>query len=184
MPPSSSRLDTARGLPVATIADSVLIAEYLDATYPDTPKLFSPGTHALQLAFMPRLRPLYEFVMLPIYNILNPASQPYFRITREKAFGGKMLEQMAPTGTAGEEQWAKVKEGFDVVHGWLEKGKADGPFILGKEPAFFDFFLASYVQWIKVIWDEDSVEWKDISSWSDGTCVALVKALENYETVV
>ncbi|KAG5652519.1 hypothetical protein H0H81_004750 [Sphagnurus paluster] len=171
----------------STIADSVLIAEYLDATYPDTPKLFPPGTRALQLAFidafMLRLRPIQEFVMLPIYNILNPASEGFFRSTREETFG-RTLEQIAPTGAAGEEQWAKLKEGLGVVHGWLEKGKADGPFVLGQEPAFVDFFLASYIQWLKVIWGEDSVEWKDISSWHDGRWVALVKALEKYETAV
>ncbi|KAG5652518.1 hypothetical protein H0H81_004749 [Sphagnurus paluster] len=170
-----------------TIADSVLIAEYLDATYPDTPKLFPPGTLALQLAFidafMPRLRALFQFVVLPTNNILNPPSAAYFRSTREKAFG-TTLEQLAPTGTAGEEQWAKVKEGLGVVNGWLEKGKDDGPFVLGQEPAFVDFFLASYIQWLKVIWDEDSVQWKDISSWHGGRWVALIKALEKYETAV
>ncbi|KAG5652515.1 hypothetical protein H0H81_004745 [Sphagnurus paluster] len=170
-----------------TIADSVLIAEYLDATYPNTPKLFPPGTRVLQLAFidafMPRLPPFFPFVALPTTNILNPVSEAYFRSAREKDFG-TTLEQVAPTGTAGEEHWAKVKEGLDVVNGWLEKGKADGPFVLGKEPAFVDFFLASYIQWLKVIWDEDSVHWKDISSWHGGRWVALVKALEKYETAV
>src|SRR6266446_9283461 len=36
----------------ASIADSVLIAEYLEKTYPDTPKVFPNNTPALQVAFV------------------------------------------------------------------------------------------------------------------------------------
>jgi glutathione S-transferase len=33
------------------ISDSARIADYLDSTYPDTPKVIPAGTHALQKAF-------------------------------------------------------------------------------------------------------------------------------------
>ncbi|KAG5633812.1 hypothetical protein H0H81_005112 [Sphagnurus paluster] len=49
-----------------TLAKSALIAEYLDSAYPDTPKLFPPGTRPLQYAFidvfMSHLDALWQFV--------------------------------------------------------------------------------------------------------------------------
>ncbi|KAF8074134.1 hypothetical protein FPV67DRAFT_788840 [Lyophyllum atratum] len=170
-----------------TLADSALIAEYLDATYPDTPKLFPPGTHALQHAFLsafsPSLGALWQFALPATHTILNPASEEYFRRTREQVFGKKM-EDIPPTGSARDEEWAKVKAGFDTVNGWLEKGKANGPYFLGKEPAFVDFVVASFILWFKKIWGADSSQWKDIMSWNEGRWESFMNGLEKYEAVL
>ncbi|KAF5377892.1 hypothetical protein D9615_006807 [Tricholomella constricta] len=168
-----------------TLVESALIAEYLDTTYPDTPKLFPPGTRALQHAFvdafMSKLGALWQFALPASNTILNPSSEAYFRRSREKTFG-KKIEDIAPTGSAMEMEWAKVKAGFGAIDGWLQKGKADGPYFLGKEPTFADFVVASFILWCKKIWGPDSSQWKDIMSWNEGRWEAFIKGLEKYET--
>ncbi|GLB34463.1 putative glutathione S-transferase, N-terminal domain [Lyophyllum shimeji] len=169
------------------LAESALIAEYLDATYPDTPKLFPAGTHALQHAFVPAfmqtLSALWQFALPATNNVLNPPSEVYFRRTREAMFG-KKLEDVVPSGPAANEEWAKVKAAFDIVDGWLQKGEADGPYLTGKEPAFADFVVASFIWWFKKIWGAESSQWKDIMSWNNGRWEALIKGFEKYETIV
>lgn len=169
------------------LAESALIAEYLDATYPDTPRLFPPRTHPLQhafvSAFMPTLSALWQFALPAVNTILNPPSQEYFRRTREVVFG-KKLEDVIPTGRAAEEEWAKVKAGFDIVDGWLQKGEVDGPYLYGQEPVFADFVVASFILWVRKLWGADSQKWKDIMSWNDGRWEALIQGLEKYETIV
>ncbi|KAG5634202.1 hypothetical protein H0H81_002912 [Sphagnurus paluster] len=170
-----------------TLAESALIAEYLDSTYPDTPKLFLPGTRPLQYAFidafMSHLDVLWQFTTPATHAILNPPSQAHVQRTREAAFGRK-LEEIAPTGTAAEEEWAKVKSGLEIVAGWQDKGKNDRLFFLGKEPMFVDFAVASFLMFMKKIWGEDSSHWRDILSWSGGRWGTLLKALEKYETAL
>ncbi|KAG6893496.1 hypothetical protein C0992_009756 [Termitomyces sp. T32_za158] len=169
-----------------SLSDSALIAEYLDKAYPDTPKLFPPGSHALQYAFIDalgsKLEPIWAFALPASHKILNPQSQDYFRRTREAHFG-KPLEDVTPKGEAAVEEWTKVKAAFDAVYGWLEKGKANGPYFLGPEPAFVDIVVASYLLYFKKIWGVDSQQWRDFSTWNNGRWGMLVKDFEKYEIV-
>lgn len=168
------------------LSDSALIAEYLDKAYPDTPKLFPPGSHALQYAFIDalssKLQPIWAFALPASHAILNPLSQEYFRRTREAQFG-KPLEDVIPKGEAAVEEWMKIKAAFDAVYGWLEKGKENGPYFLGKEPAFVDIVIASHLIYFKKIWGADSQQWKDFSTWNNGRWERLVKDFEKYENV-
>ncbi|KAH0585732.1 hypothetical protein J132_04283 [Termitomyces sp. J132] len=169
-----------------SLSDSALIAEYLDKAYPNTPKLFPPGSHALQYAFIDaldmKLETIRAFAYHASYAILNPSSQEYFRRTREASFG-KPLEDIAPKGERAVEEWAKVKAAFDVIDGWLEKEKENGSYILGQEPVFVDFVLAAYLLYFKKIWGADSQKWKDISTWNNERWERLVKDFEKYESV-
>ncbi|KAF8878316.1 hypothetical protein BD779DRAFT_1613060 [Infundibulicybe gibba] len=102
------------------ISDSVVIAKYLDEQYPETPKLFPKGTHALQHAFMDAyvqtLDSLWGFALPQACIRLGPGSEPYFRRTREKSFGMKM-EALVPTGAARAEKLAQVEAGSGSTSG-------------------------------------------------------------------
>ncbi|KAF5385139.1 hypothetical protein D9615_001086 [Tricholomella constricta] len=167
------------------IADSILIADYLDKTYPDTPKLLPPGTHALQHAainaYLPTGAPVFQFAIPLTHKLLGPGSQGYFRFHREKLFG-KTMEDLTPTGPARDEEWAKVKAGFNVVDGWLQAG--EGPYFLGKTPAFIDFVIGSRLYWLRQIFTEDSPEYKDIMTWNEGRWATYVEGLKQYESVL
>ncbi|RDB26481.1 Glutathione S-transferase-like protein ustS [Hypsizygus marmoreus] len=170
-----------------TIAESSRIAEYLEATYPDTPKLFPGGTHALQHAFIDAydatLMAFYQFAIPAAFKIITPNSQDYFRATRE-AYFGKTLEDLLPTGQVRKEEWAKVKAAFDKVDGWVKKNKASSLYFYGTEPSFADFTVAAVLVWLKKIWGEDSPEWQDIMAWNEGRWGTLLKEVEKYETIV
>jgi glutathione S-transferase len=166
------------------VSESALIAEYLDTTYPDTPKLFPPGTSPLQHAFIDvhgrMLTALWQFAVPQSNTILNPRSEEYFRRTREITFGAK-LEDVVPKGKERELQWAKVRAEFARIDAWYQKGKDDGPYLLGDHICFADFVYVAFALWMKKVWGEESAEWKDVKTWNEGRLIALVDALSKYE---
>jgi glutathione S-transferase len=165
-----------------TLSESILIAEYLDKTYPDTPPLLPAGTRALQHAFAdayPSSRiPLMPFALPAAHGILNPVSQKYFRADREKTFG-KTLETMTPSGAAREGPWGEVKIGFNKADGWLQR--SNGPWFLGETLSFADFVVGSRLMWIRQIFGEDSPEWNEIKTWNEGRWAKFSEGLKQYE---
>ncbi|KAL5504851.1 hypothetical protein ACEPAH_7514 [Sanghuangporus vaninii] len=86
------------------ITDSTRIAEYLDATYPDKPLLFPPGSRHAAVAMLEDVTLPTIFKLIPLL-LPGPAYHPseasvvYVRSTREKLFG-KKLEKLALGGNA------------------------------------------------------------------------------------
>ncbi|KAF4604174.1 hypothetical protein EYR40_001357 [Pleurotus pulmonarius] len=171
--------DTSTG---AVISDGPLIVEYLDKQYPDTLTLFPPGTIALQAGFTAAhgsaISPVRQFVIPKVNSRLNPRSEEYFRRTRERAFGKKM-EDITPVGEARVVEWAKYRDGLGKVDSWFKK--STGRFLMGESITFADVSVVSSLTWLKVIFGEDSPEWKDIASWHDGRWAGLVYAFEKYQ---
>lgn len=162
------------------IADSVLIAEYLDKTYPDTPPIFPRNTLGLQHTFGEALEtaldPLWEFILPDTCPVLNPRSNEYFRRTREHAFG-KALEDLRPSGEYATTRWAELKANLDKVDGWYSK--IDGTFIMGSEVSWADLVVAAHLIWLKKVWG-DSQKWKDIAGWNGGRWERVLNDLEKY----
>ena len=169
------------------IADSIVIAEYLEKTYPDTPSVFPNESIALQKAFEPGftrgISAAWCFIKPAVCLKLNPASEEYFRRTREISFG-KKLEDVVPTGEARTEAWGKFKKGLDTTYSYLISTDTKGPYMMGDTISWSDFVLFSFLYWFKLVWGEDSEEWKDIASWNDGRWEAHISALKEYHTVV
>jgi len=166
------------------ISDSVLIAEYLEKTYPSSPSIFPNNTIGLQLPFsdalQPNLEALWTFILPPSGLKLNPPSVAYFRRTREATFG-KTLEDLVPKGDDAVAQWAKLKDGLGKVDAWY--AKSGGPYLLGNTASWADIVVACYFIWMRIIWGEDSQEWKDISSWHEGRWKGLIDNFKKYETI-
>jgi len=173
--------DTSTGV---YVSDSILIAEYLEKTYPDTPQVFPYHTHALQAAFtaafVNNISALWNFIVPAASNKLNPRSQEYFRRTREKTFG-KALEDIAPKGEVAIVEWERFKDGLGKADAWYAKNGGQGPFLLGETPSWGDIIVAGYLNWTRVVWGDDSQQWKDVSSWNNGRWVAIIEALKKYE---
>jgi len=171
----------------AYISDSFAIAQYLEKTYPDTPSVFPNGTISLQRAFEASvgqcISPVYNFILPAVPFRLNPVSEEYFRRTRAVWFG-KKLEDILPTGEARTEEWGKLQKGLDKIHSYLALSDEKGPFFLGDTISWSDLYVFSYLYWFKVVWGEDSKEWKDVASWNGGRWEAHLNALKKYQTVV
>jgi len=168
------------------IADSFPIAQYLEKTYPDTPSVFPNDTAALQKAFETsfgrRVSAVWAFMIPATCLRLNPSSEEYFRRTREISYG-KKLEDVVPTGDARTEEWRKFEKGLDIVHSYLVSTDEKGPYMMGNTISWSDLLLFSYLYWFKVIFGEDSKEWKDIASWNGGRWEAHMNALKEYHRI-
>ncbi|KAF5341579.1 hypothetical protein D9758_014079 [Tetrapyrgos nigripes] len=165
----------------AALADSLIIAEYLDKTYPgDKPLLIPTGTKALQAAYIEAvhtsLSTLFQFLLgRTCETLLNPSSDEYFRRTR-KEYMGIDVDALAPQGERVKEEWKNVEAGFGKIATWL---KAD-EFAMGNTVSFADLVVTAFLEWCKNAWGEDSQQWKDVASWHDGRWGKLVRNLEAY----
>ncbi|KAF9445115.1 hypothetical protein P691DRAFT_735531 [Macrolepiota fuliginosa MF-IS2] len=177
-----SIIDDATG---AVVSDSYKIAEYLDKAYPDTPKLFPPGTEALQAAFYDHfpqvLAPLWPIVLPRVPRVVmdERSAEHYIRMYSERF--GMPLAQMEPVGEERVAAWAKVKAGFGQLDGWLSK--SSGPFIMGDTVTFVDFVVASTLHSLRTLFGENSEEWRDIDGWNDGRWAGILKNLKEYASV-
>ncbi|KAI0712271.1 hypothetical protein C8Q76DRAFT_797142 [Earliella scabrosa] len=173
------------------VAESTVIARYLDKTYPDTLTVIPKETAALDAAFYRALWstiPIMDIlsIMVPAaFVVLNPASAPYFRETRERFMGAK-IEEIAPIGSEKRaKHWEAVKKGFHEVARWLSADGSEGRrFFLGADTVCYaDIRVAAILVWIRETLGEGSDEWKDVLSWDGGRWAALMDEMRRYELV-
>ncbi|KZT27479.1 hypothetical protein NEOLEDRAFT_1176878 [Neolentinus lepideus HHB14362 ss-1] len=152
------------------ISDSQDIAEYLDATYPETPVLFPSGTLALQFAFQEAftligLGSVFPPMIQDTMNILNEESKNFYRRTREAAFR-KKVEEICPLGPIRDEAWRKAREGLTMTAGWLQKRR--GPYIMGETISYADLHVVAWLLWVRQVKGSESEEWNRIITWDNG----------------
>jgi glutathione S-transferase len=138
--------DTSTG---TFLADSFLIAEYLEETYPNTPSIFPHGTrslqHAFQFSFEQRLALVRPLIFPSVFPKLGTQrSEEYYRRTKELAIG-RTLEEMATVGEERAAQWAKFRDGISKVDECLAKTDTKGPFVMGDTISWADFFISGYL---------------------------------------
>ncbi|PPR03711.1 hypothetical protein CVT24_007404 [Panaeolus cyanescens] len=168
------------------LSDSLEILKYLETTYPNKPTLFPNNTQgvltAFEGAFKGQLDALWEFILPAVSPAMNPRSEEYFTRTRTASFG-KPLADVVPTGAERKAKWAKYKADLDVVNEWYKATDNAGPWLLGDALSSGDLIVGGFTIWLKVLWGEDSEEWKDISSWNNGRWARIVGLLGQYSEV-
>ncbi|KIK58970.1 hypothetical protein GYMLUDRAFT_202224 [Collybiopsis luxurians FD-317 M1] len=173
------------------ISESFKIAIYLDATYPDTPRVLPPGTRGLQTSFnhlaMLRTYPhVGMFVRAKVYERLpRGKSQEYFKRTREISFG-KKIEEWAPKGEDAIKAWQAFENGLKLLDlpYQVAMEENEGDYLCGENPTFGDFALAGIFQWCKTGYGSDSEEWKEITGWQNGRWGKFLEDLDKYAKVV
>ncbi|KAE9390304.1 hypothetical protein BT96DRAFT_865645 [Gymnopus androsaceus JB14] len=194
-PPTSKKADGSPSYTIpaiyddstgTAIADSALIAEYLDETYPSTPRLIPPGTHALQGAFRElfysKLMPLVaRLVVVNVPSMLpTPRSIEYFNKRRSEDLGVSTLEALRVPPEEKDGEWDKVKDVFGIVNALMKDGDT---WVMGDTPSFADFVLASWGATVRSMYGKESAEWKRIMSWDEGRWERLMMAVEKYSAV-
>ncbi|KAK0482764.1 hypothetical protein IW261DRAFT_1550505 [Armillaria novae-zelandiae] len=169
----------------AIISESAAIVEYLETTYPDTPRLIPPGTRALHAAFIAafesKMKAAEPFNIPAADVILSPRSEVFYRKQREE-WSGVTIEDMILHGEHRARQLALVKDDLSKVDKWMTKGQI---FVMGLEtPTFADFVMCAWISFLRIALGEDSPEWKELSSWHDGRWGKLVQSFAKYEAVV
>ncbi|KAJ7028386.1 hypothetical protein C8F04DRAFT_1119185 [Mycena alexandri] len=168
----------------AIVVESSKIVAYLDATYPDTPRLLPPGTLGLYQAFEDAalaLTPAIGLFVIPsVPRILNPASLEYFHITRGALFG-KKLDEVIPTGDAYGPAWQKLKDSFGKIDSWIRANGEESTYIMGDTICYADLFIAAYVLWFKLVLPE---KWDEAKTWHEGRWEKLLENTAKYEAVL
>lgn len=131
--------------------DSLPIAQFLESTYPYPPV---PLTSDLGREIETKARgvlgkAIYSSVMPREIHILSPRSQEYFRRTREAALGHH-LEDLLDGDREGR-VWDSVSDAMGAIGELMRTHKADGPFVLGAQPSYTDFFITGSLQSIRVV---------------------------------
>lgn len=168
-------VDDSTGVVLAESAD---IVEYLDKTYPDTPRLIPEGTHALQAAFRdafyPKLASYYPLLAPKMTTMLNPPSERYIR----EKYNANYVE---PEGEEKVAVWNKWKDTIGSVDAWMKK---DDVWVMGDTPSFADFILASFILSAKILYGPDSEEYAEILEMHGGRWGRLAKNVEKYSQVL
>jgi glutathione S-transferase len=132
-----------------SVADSWVIANYLEDTYPDRPSLFDgEGGRAMgrmlnwwgDIAVIGGMFPL---IVADIVGHLLPVDQVYFRQTREARFG-KPLEQVVANRDSNVESFRK---GLEPMRLTLKTQ----PFLGGVAPNYADYIVFGGFQWARAV---------------------------------
>jgi len=141
-----------------TVSDSYAIAEYLEKKYPNGPALFNDiGTRSLT-RFVKHwaedtLHPAIARLILPsLFVLLDPKDQPYFRKTREAAFG-MTIEDLA----SKRDSYVPAFKAALVPFRRTLEAQA---FLGGPAPLFADHIVFGALQWARKgsavpLWDLD-----------------------------
>lgn len=127
------------------VHDSWAIAEYLDEAYPDRPSLLGGPAGAAHARFLNAWTDgvlhggIARLIVRDILDVLDPAHQPYFRESRERAFG-MPLEQVVEGRDARVAEWRRV---LNPVRHVLSAQ----PWLGGIGPDYADYILAGSLMW-------------------------------------
>ena len=130
------------------VADSFMIAAYLDETYPDRPSLFGGDGGQAMARFVESwsqstLHPALNIIALEeIHDMLAPEDQAYFRPSRETRLG-MTFEQVAAR------RQAEI-EGFSAKLTPLRVMLKSQPWIGGSSPLFADYIVFGALQWARI----------------------------------
>ncbi|KAI8962535.1 putative glutathione S-transferase [Daldinia sp. FL1419] len=135
------------------VTDSFTIADVLEEKYPEPSlHLDSPYLAKVKELLVETFAPLRSIYVPGVFNrLLNDASKPYFRRTREEIFGATLEEVAEKKG--GEPAWKAAQPAIEKVTALL-KENADGPFFEGKTVGFADFAWASFLIFFKTIGED------------------------------
>ena len=133
----------------AVVNDSWAIAQYLEQTYPDRPSLFGGPAGEAHAAFINAwadtvLHPgISRLIVADILPALRPEDQPYFRQSRERAFG-RALEEVIEGREARVAEWRLSLAPLR----WVLKRQ---PWLGGDGPDYADFIVLGSLQWPRCI---------------------------------
>jgi glutathione S-transferase len=128
-----------------TIADSWAIAGYLEERYPDRPSLFGGVAGQAHARFINAwadsiLQPgIARLIVRDILDVLRPQDQPYFRHSRERAFGMK-LEEVVKGRDQAVEEFRKLLAPLRLVL----RGQ---PWLGGEAPDYADYIVLGSFMW-------------------------------------
>jgi len=129
------------------VADSFVIASYLEETYPDKPSLFGGAGGKAAARFLNGFGDvaivggIFTLILADIVKNLGPEDAAYFRSTREARFGKKLEEVQADRDARVE----GFRRGLDPLRLMLRAQ----PFVGGASPNYGDHIIFGGFQWAR-----------------------------------
>lgn len=128
------------------ITDSWAIVQYLDAAFPDTPRLLTPASAPVLKFFQYWAQtalhgPIARLVLLDLHNRLDPADQTYFRASREKSY--KTTLEALQAGR--EDRLDAFRRGLQPMRLALDHH----PYIAGPQPGYADYLAFGAFMWAR-----------------------------------
>ncbi|THH21272.1 hypothetical protein EW146_g252 [Bondarzewia mesenterica] len=144
------------------VSDSLPIAQYLERTYPDSPRLFPDGMHAALRAFEDMWHDRVLQHLFPLMTNLN---------------------DLAPV-EKHPELWDRVRTGLGRVDAYMNaNGEDPTKFWLGDRVSYADVTMAGWLVWVKRVLGSESNEWRNIVGWHGGRWGRLMEEFERWEFV-
>ncbi|RXW24101.1 hypothetical protein EST38_g1786 [Candolleomyces aberdarensis] len=171
------------------ISDSIKIVEYLDQTYPETPRVIAPGTAilnaTLEWAFRTTIFTMYPLLAPNVVAHMNPvASQKYQ--ARFESRVNMSLQEFKNDETLHEKLWKGAEDAFTVANSWFKTsdGKESlGPWIMGGDVSFSDLIIGSGLAYIAACSGEESEEWRKFGNWNNGRWKGFWEKMKPYAQV-
>jgi len=158
-----------------TIADSLLIAEYLDETYPETHRIVPEGTHALQEAFVDAFE---NTLSNDFYDLICDGTAALFTGRSKAWFNDKGWRRGLESEEAG---IRSTQKNLGKVDKWYKPGEK---FLSSSQKLIFaDLEIAGFLGWARRIWGEDSAQWQEVLKWHEGRWKTLFEELRPFEQV-
>lgn len=129
------------------VTDSWAIVQYLDAAFPDTPRLIAPGAEGHVLKFFQYWVQttihggIARLILKDLHDRLDPADQAYFRASREKQYKATLEEVQA----GREERVDAFRKSLQPMR--LALGH--GPFLSGERPGYADYLAFGGFMWAR-----------------------------------
>ena len=166
------------------ISESYRIAQYLDKTYPDTPRVLFDGIEVYDQVIngspnVPEVRFLGLFLMPYYLALQNPVGQEYYKHKIEERLG-KKWEDIIPTGEAKAEAWKSAKKGFGTVDAFLRENAR--PSAEDGQLSYLDISIGGRLYAFKLVWGEENELWRDMLTWNDGRWGKYVEKVEKFAT--
>ncbi|KAJ6031346.1 hypothetical protein N7540_002078 [Penicillium herquei] len=127
------------------------ISEFLESNYPE-PALNIVSELGTKIQTQARTVAWSTFrnsVMPREYAIFSSRSQEFFRRTREATLGHPLEDLLE--GDREEENWRAIDPDMQKVNTLLLTNSEQGPFILGENPSYADFFIAGVLQCARTV---------------------------------
>ncbi|KAL1705806.1 hypothetical protein EV121DRAFT_258104 [Schizophyllum commune] len=169
----------------AVVSDSILIAAYLDATYPNRPRILPEGTTALQRVFaddfgMRVTQPLIQWTSLTAMRVFTKRTVEYIRRTREPLLGMSFEAFFTPE-RADQGRKAAIEGLGHFAEALEQQEKATGKasmFVMGDTPSHADFVVAGQLMFLRKAYKNG---WEEVRTLHGGRWSRLVAALEAWE---
>jgi glutathione S-transferase len=195
------------GGPPSLIADSRIIAEYLDSTYSSTPCVLPPQGKCLARhdqiikQFEAHVLPSMIRIILPNQKKITDELDAKLSELRHRPlyFGGKSYAEAFTDPEERKQIWDTMREGMenlslmidgvavDFAVGGVLGGVLDtdvGVYIFGKQPTFADIVLISHFCWAKALPTDPLRDpgvvsvWEEMRTWNGGRWERMLGAFE------